>query len=137
MAITLATHKHDTDYLQLTGGTVTGSIIINQDLSAGTITETSARKYKENIKPLENVLETINKLQGVSYTWKESKKEDIGFIADEVNEILPQLVKKDSETNEIEGMNYSKIVSLLIEGMKTQQKEIEILKEEVENLKKG
>lgn len=103
-------------FLPLTGGIVSGDLTVTNNLSAGTITETSARKYKEDISTIDNSLDILQELNGVHYRWKESQVKDIGFIADDVLEILPELVTlKDGE---IEGMNYGKLTAVLVNGVK-------------------
>lgn len=68
------------------GGTFAGSSSAN----------ISDRDLKENINPISNGLETINKLQGRTFEWKESTKMDggikYGLIAQELEEVLPDLV---------------------------------------------
>lgn len=125
--ISLNDHNHDTLYLGLIGGTISGNVIINGTMSATEIIETSSIRFKENVKPIEHAYETISKLQGVTYNWKETGKEDIGFIAEEVDKILPQLVDKN-EDGIVNGMNYSKLTALLVEVVKNQQKQIDELK---------
>lgn len=125
--ISLNDHNHDTLYLALIGGTISGNVIINGTMSATEIIETSSIRFKENVKPIEHAYETISKLQGVTYNWKETGKEDIGFIAEEVDKILPQLVDKN-EDGIVNGMNYSKLTALLVEVVKNQQKQIDELK---------
>ena len=54
---------------------------------------------EENIKPIDNALDKVCKLKGVTFDWKESDsileiKEDIGFIAQDVQEVLPELIKE-------------------------------------------
>jgi hypothetical protein len=88
---------------------------------------------KTNIKPLESSLEKIMKLQGVSFTWKEDTdtnkvtgiKDDIGFIAQDVQEILPELVRKND--NGLLSLRDKGITALLVEAIKEQQRQIENL----------
>jgi hypothetical protein len=99
------------------------------ELSAGTITETSSITLKENISPIENALDSILKLTGVTYDRKDgSSKGEAGLIAESVNQVLPNLVTKDTEGNP-EGICYTKLSAYLIEAVK-------ILKSELDNLKK-
>lgn len=100
----------------ITGGTISGDLVVTNNLSAGTITETSARKYKENINTIDNSLDILQKLNGVHYDWKNTSKKDIGFIADDVLKVLPELVLL--QNGEVEGMNYSKLTAVLVNGVK-------------------
>ena len=94
----------------------TGSAEISGSLTVvGTITETSARKYKENISTLDTQLNNILQLNPVEYDWINGGKHDIGLIAEEVNEIYPDLVQKENE--EITGIQYSRLTSVLIKAV--------------------
>lgn len=115
-------------YLKLTGGTVSGNVTVNGTLTATDLVETSSIRFKENVQPLQNVFATVSQLQGVSYDWKETGKADIGFIAEDVEKVLPQLVNK-SEEGVVEGMNYGKLTALLVEVVKAQQAQIDELKQ--------
>ena len=102
---------------------------------------TSDKNFKENIIPIQNALEKISKISGNTYDWKPELKEfhgfegnDVGVIAQEIEEILPQLVTT-RETG-YKAVKYDKLVALLIEGIKEQQSQIHNLTLEVENLKK-
>jgi hypothetical protein len=103
---------------------------------------TSDKNFKENITPITNALEKISKISGNTYDWKPELKEfhgfegnDVGVIAQEIEEILPQLVTT-RETG-YKAVKYDKLVALLIEGIKEQQQQIHSLTLEVENLKKN
>ncbi len=98
------------------------------NLSAGTITETSARRFKENITSIDNALETVQKLDGVTYDWIASNEPDIGFIAEDVLDVLPELVSFNEE-GLVQGMNYSKITALLVNAIKEQQVQIKALQD--------
>ena len=106
---------------------------VSGGFAATAITETSALKFKENITPLNSQLEIINKLNPVNFDWKEDGKKDFGFIADEVEEIIPELVSyKDDE---VHGLHYSKLTPILVKALQEQQTQIEELKQEIKKLK--
>jgi len=94
-------------------------------------TATSDRNLKENITQLENALDTIKRLRGVNFTWKDGGKEDTGVIAQEVKEVLPQIVMGGEGSY---GVDYSKFAPFLIEAIKEQQKIIDDLKARIEVL---
>ena len=112
------------DYSSVTGQTTVSCLI-----------ETSAERYKSNVKPLGSQLDNVMKLQPVEFDWKSNNKHDIGFIADSVEEVYPNLVSKN-QLGEIEGMNYSKMVSALVKSIQEQQGQIEELKGEINKFKK-
>lgn len=79
---------------------------------------------KTNIKVIDNPLEKVLQLRGVDFTWKEDDRLSMGVIAQEVENILPQLV----HGYETKTVNYNGLIGLLIECVKKQQEEIEELK---------
>lgn len=108
---------------------------------AGNVTANSDIRLKTNIKQLTNGLEIVRKLRGVSFDWIESGEHSIGVIAQEVEAILPEVVLTTqerkpgaTESREIKSVDYSKIVSVLIEAVKEQQSEIDELKSLVKQL---
>ena len=95
--------------------------------AVGNVTAFSDRRVKENIKTIDNALAKVLCLRGVTYnrTDLEDKSEQIGVIAQEVKEILPQVV---IEENDRYSVAYGNIVGVLIEAIKEQQAQIEELK---------
>ena len=94
-------------------------------LTVAALTESSALKYKTDVVELTDALAKIIKLRGVYYTNKEEGSRQIGFIADEVNEIFPELVQlKDGE---IESLHYPRITAILVQAIKELIKRIEQL----------
>jgi len=109
-------------------------------ITATTLIETSALRYKENITDLKSA-DILYKLRPVSFDWKSNNKSDIGFIAEEVNELIPILAELN-EDGEVEGVKYSKITTLLTKIVQNHQDEIialktniNILTEKINNLK--
>lgn len=95
-------------------------------VTASSFLYSSDKSLKTNIQPLQNPLENVQKLQGVSFNWKESGKADIGLIAQDVEKVFPELVSTNS--NGIKSVEYGNIVAVLIESIKEQQKQIDELK---------
>jgi hypothetical protein len=139
--LTFGTYLTGTSYNGSTAVTIatnatsanTASTIVARDSSgdftAGTITatdfnSTSDLNLKENIKTVDNALETVSTLRGVSFDWKETGKGSYGVIAQELEEILPDLVKN----GEVKSVNYNGLIGVLIEAVKELKKEIEELK---------
>lgn len=110
-------------------------------------TDLSDKRKKENIRDINGALDLILKLKGVKYDIKkefaydekvitdpetrarldEKRKNKIGFLAQDVNEILPEVVVYDDSTD-IYGIEYGKIVPVLVEAIKELSAEIELLK---------
>ena len=91
----------------------------------------SDKRLKENIKPIESALDKAMKLQGVTFDWKESDsilniKEDIGFIAQDVQKVVPELVRENKDG--MLSMRHQGIAPILLEAIKELKAEIDLLK---------
>jgi hypothetical protein len=102
--------------------TITGNLTIS-----GTLTENSSIRYKDNIETVKYGLDKVLQMRGVTYTKKDTGLKELGFIAEEVNEILPEVVLKNEE-GEPDSVSYGRITAVLIEAIKDLKKEIEELK---------
>ena len=81
----------------------------------------SSIRLKKNIRPLEGALEKVLHLNGVYFTWKESGKEDLGFIAEEVGKVIPEAVTYEEDGEYASGMSYDHVIPVLVEAVKEQQ----------------
>ncbi len=106
---------------------------VNGTATVTSLVETSTRKLKENIETLEDQSSIVDSLQPVSYTWKESKEEDFGLVAEDVAEIAPHLVSRDEDGNPT-GIKYSKLSVLLLDVVQRQSTLIEDLNERITKL---
>jgi hypothetical protein len=100
-------------------------------LTVGSLTETSTIELKQNIKNFVTPLAKFMALKPVSYKWKANKRKDIGFIAEQVQEIFPEIVAEDGKS-----MSYTKLTPILIDMVQRQQKMIEDMNQEIKELKK-
>ncbi len=92
-------------------------------------------RLKANIVTIPNALQKVMELRGVNFNWKDESYEkgiQIGFIAQEVQKILPEVVDYN---NDRYSMQYAPITALLVEAMKEQQEQINKLTEENQSLK--
>ena len=100
---------------------------------AGTITETSMRELKTNITNMVNMLPSVLQMQGVQFDWKDQDGiNNYGFIAEDVDKILPNVVSHDEE-GKAQGIQYTKMTAVLLEAIKEQQVQIEELKSKILN----
>jgi hypothetical protein len=117
-----------------------GTFHANADVVAYSSTVASDEKLKINIENTQYGLSDVLKLRGVDFNWKEKLdgRRDVGFIAQEVQKVIPELVR------EVDGLNgedshlaidYGKVVPILVEAVKEQQGQIDSLKKEVKILK--
>jgi hypothetical protein len=101
------------------------------------ITESSSKALKMNINPIDNALDAILKLKGVTYDRKDgTSQNEAGLIAEQVNKILPNIVSKD-EKGKPTGIHYTKLTAYLIEAVKSLQSEINVLSKELKKTQKG
>jgi len=109
-----------------------GSIYASGDVVAFA---TSDKRLKDNITLISNPIEKIQKIGGYEFDWIPTEDihsyegHDIGVIAQEIEEVLPELVQ--TRDNGYKAVKYDKIVALLIEAIKDQQKQIEELKSKI------
>jgi hypothetical protein len=117
-----------------TSGSLTGANTSSSKLtynpSTGTLTATqvttsSDAVLKNDIVTFENALDVVKSLRGVSFTWKDNGAKNIGLVAQEVQEILPEIVTEDLG---LKSINYSSIVGVLVEAIKELKVEIDSLK---------
>jgi hypothetical protein len=95
----------------------------------------SSRRYKENIRRLEVDPGQVQNLQSVRFEWKKTGEEDIGLIAEDVEEVVPDLVRYDDEGMP-GGVRYNKLAVYLLEVVKSQQERIATLEKEIAELKR-
>jgi hypothetical protein len=110
--------------------------VVNQMKDGTLTTSTSDARLKTDVLTLQNGLETVMQLRGVSFTWINNPEygKRIGFIAQEMEKVLPELVF----TNEVDGykgINYAEVSAVLVEAVKEQQSIIKELKVENDLLK--
>jgi len=140
LSTTSAGERVSIDFLDH-NGTRRGYISVD---TSGTLFSTSSDyRLKNVIEPVENGIERINKLNPVKFAWKETGKEEEGFIAHEVDEIFNDAVGGEKDAIKEDGsidaqtMDYGRITPLLVKAIQEQQVLIEALQKEVEELKGG
>ena len=130
----------DNDNVLRIGGWSAGANRLQLDMSgnltmAGDVTAYSDARVKENVKTIENALDKVLALRGVSYTRidSEDKKTKIGVIAQETLPIVPEVVNQDNDG--MYNVSYGNFGGLFIEAFKEQQKRIEAQDKVIEELK--
>ena len=104
------------------------------NITCVSLTQTSSRKVKKNIKPIEDS-EKILDLQAVSFDYKDEEqgKDRRGFIAEDVEKVLPNLVTEATDTIPAT-LNYLEMIPYLQDVIKKQEKRISGLEEKIEKL---
>ena len=110
---------------------VTGDGVFTGNITAYYSSDIS---LKDNIRPIESALFKVQQIRGVTFDWNEKSNElqqekghDVGLIAQEVEKVLPEVIQIREDG--IKAISYEKVVPLLVEAIKDQQKQIEELKE--------
>jgi len=106
------------------------NIVASGIVTAADFNSTSDIKLKTNIERISDPIEKVLQIDGVSFNWIGNGKPSLGVIADNVQEVLPEIVTDgDPKT-----VNYNGLIGLLIEAVKEQQSEINSLKERLSKL---
>ena len=111
------------------GVTIFDDLHVKNIKASGIVTATdfdslSDRALKTNIQVIDNPIEKIMKIDGVSFNWKATNKPSLGVIADNIQDIIPDIVS-DGDPKSV---NYNGLVGLLIEVVKNQQEQINELR---------
>jgi hypothetical protein len=116
--------------LGVAGATPSGDVALalpdSKDVQARAFVTYSERSLKTNIQPMNNALDTVKKMQGVTYDLKNSGKNEVGFIADEMAQVVPEVVSFHAD-GRAAGLDYGRLTSVLVEAIKAQQAQIEEL----------
>ena len=122
-------------FVDITNGRVgVGTTVPSTALQvAGTITcvdvnSTSDINLKENIHSIDDPLGKVMQINGVGFRWKDTKEDAIGVIAQDIEEVIPELVKNNDH---IKTVNYNGLIGVLIEAIKEQQRQILELKAQI------
>ena len=95
----------------------------------------SSRRHKEESEQLPLGLETVTRLNPVTFKWKEGEKYDLGFVAEEVAEIDPLLATYNDD-GQIEGVKYKQLTAVLVNAIQEQQEQIEQKQQQLEEQQK-
>lgn len=92
--------------------------------ATGNVTARSDLRKKTNITTIEDSLEKIQQMRGVYYNKKDEKTRNVGFIAQDLETALPEVVHTNTTDEGYKSVSYGNITAVLIEGMKSQQSTI-------------
>jgi hypothetical protein len=112
-----------------------GNVFINgknleTELALGKALPSSDQRLKNNIHTITNPIEKVSALRGVSFEYKETGQKQIGFIAQEIEKIIPEVVGENPDG--YKGVQYQNVVGLLVEAIKEQQKQIDQLRRKID-----
>jgi hypothetical protein len=101
---------------------------------SGSLVHSSSRRFKNNIETLNGALDKVERLRGVTFDWTETGKHDVGLIAEEVAEVVPEVVAYERNGPDARGVDYAQLTAVLVEAIKEQRAEIEQLRARLEQL---
>ena len=93
----------------------------------------SDRRYKENIRPIENALDKVADLNGIHFDYKNSGNKSMGLIAQDVQKVFPECVSGKDPIS----VNYNGIIGALVEAVKELKDQNEQLRKDIDELKKS
>lgn len=93
----------------------------------------SSVRYKENIVPLMGGLSTVMELRPVTFDWKDSKQPDVGFVAEEINQVAP-LLATFSASGRVEGVKYDRVSAILVRAVQEQQQQLDAQDAQIQSL---
>jgi len=111
---------------------------VNGDITAFSTSLSSDIKLKDNVVVVNGALEKVSQLNGVTFDWKKNGKSSAGVIAQNVEEVMPELVSEATGLNETEAhkvVDYNGLSALFIEAIKELKDQNELLRAEIEELK--
>jgi len=117
-----------------------GDLHVDGDVIAFSTT-VSDERLKENIQVVDNALDKVCQLKGVTFDWKKDGENSAGLIAQDVEKVLPSAVKekglpfKADDDQEYKTVEYSQVTSLLVEAIKELKEENKLLRADIESLK--
>ena len=107
---------------------VVGDVLVTGITTSTDFNSSSDINLKDNIRKIENPIDKVLQLDGVTFNWKSNQRPSVGVIAQQVEKVLPQLVSGDYSKT----VNYNGLIGLLIECIKEQQNEIDAIKKKLQ-----
>jgi len=101
------------------------SLSSNGNMTAQNFFSVSDKRFKTNISTITNAGDLLKNIRGVRFDWQKDGTHDVGVIAQEVFDVLPEAVVS-TNTNML-SVAYNKIIPVLIETIKDLEKRIEVL----------
>jgi len=129
-----SSHTHNPSQVGLSNLSSDGNALVGSFTATGDITAFSDARVKENIETIPNALEKVEALRGVTFNKIGEEKRSTGVIAQEVKEVLPEVIHENEEG--MLSVAYGNITGVLIEAIKEQQKQIDELKAQLDGLTK-
>ena len=94
-------------------------------IKAVAYTTYSSSRFKSGVQTIQNPMDLIRQMRGVTYQRTENNLTEYGFIAEEIGKVAPSLVEWEENSVDAQGLDYTRLVPILLEGIKSQQKQLE------------
>ena len=92
----------------------------------------SSRRWKTNIQTITGAVDKVERLRGVSFDWKADGKHDIGLIAEEAGEVIPEIVAYEENGKDAKSVDYARLVAVLIEAVKEQRRQMKTERDQLQ-----
>jgi hypothetical protein len=93
--------------------------------ASGTQGTTSSRRFKTDVETIDDAAALVERLRGVRFHWTADGRADVGLIAEEVAEVLPELVTYEADGTTVRGLRYAPLVAVLVEAAKARQEALD------------
>ena len=110
----------------------TGAVKVGGAVTAVNFLASSDRRLKKNFVNLVDSLDKIRHINGVKFYWKDSGLPDVGFVAQEVQDVFPEVVMTGSDG--FLKVDYARVVVLLLEAVKTMDMDMTVMKQRLRQL---
>jgi hypothetical protein len=104
--------------------------------TVGTAIASSSKRYKDDIEPIDSASERLERIPGVRFRYKGSDRPEVGVIAEDVDEVLPEAVVRDEQGRPDE-VDYAKVIPLVLEATREQGQAIREIQSQIEQLAGG
>ena len=108
---------------------------VDGNIKCTSLFQTSDQRFKKNIEPIANIIDSINKILPVSYTTIENNKNKYGFIAQDLQKILPNVVNIPQDNNDMYSIDYISLIPLLTKSIQELSSIVSIQQNEINDLK--
>lgn len=95
----------------------------------------SSIRFKDNLRPIQDAMGIVRRLRGLRFQWRQDGRPDIGLVAEEVGQVVPEAVDYEPDSNDPSCVDYGRLVAILIEALKQQEARINKLQEALEEMR--
>lgn len=112
-----------------------GAAVFGGALAAHAFYTSSSRRLKLDIQPIQDAPELVERLRGVRFRWQADGRPAMGFIAEEAQGVVPEVVDRAADGLVLNGLDYSRLSAVLVERVKAREAEIGMLRAQRDELR--